>query len=211
MARYIGPSCRLCRAEGKRLFLKGERCKTDKCAINKKRPLPGKDLKFRPKKPTDYKVQLREKQRLRRSYGILERQFQKTFDKALRMPGKTGENLFALLEQRLDNVAFRLRFASSRAQARQFVLHGHILVNGKRVNIPSYSVRPGDVITVHTKFRQNKILLGAMAEYEKSGIMPWLSLNVDSFEGKLEHVPQRQEITDMIDIREQLVVELYSK
>lgn len=211
MARYIGPTCRLCRAEGKRLFLKGERCKTDKCAINKKRPAPGKDPKYRAKKPSDYAIQLREKQKLRRSYGLLERQFQKTFEMALRMPGKTGENLFVLLERRLDNVVYRLRFATSRAQARQLVLHGHILVNGKRVNIPSYSLRPGDVITVHPKYRQNKVLLGALAEHEKSNIMPWLSLNVDAFEGKFEHIPQRQEITDMNDIREQLVVELYSK
>ncbi len=211
MARYTGPRCRLCRTESKRLFLKGDKCKSDKCPINRKRPLPGRDPKTRAKKQTDYAVQLREKQKLKKSYGLLEKQFKLTFEKALRMPGKTGENLFILLERRLDNIAFRLRFATSRSQARQVVLHGHIFVNGKRVNIPSYTVRAGDIISVHPAYRTNKVLLGALGEYQKSGVMSWLSLDVEKCEGKLNIVPQRQDITDMAEIREQLVVELYSK
>jgi small subunit ribosomal protein S4 len=211
MARYTGPRCRLCRTENKRLFLKGDKCKSDKCPINRKRMAPGKDPKTRAKKQSEYAVQLREKQKLKRSYGLMEKQFRLTFEKALRMPGKTGENLFGLLERRLDNVAFRLRFATSRSQGRQIVLHGHILVNGKRVNIPSYTVRPGDVITVHPGFRTNKVLLAALSEREKSGIAPWLTLDSEKAEGKFNIIPQRQDIVDMADIREQLVVELYSK
>lgn len=172
---------------------------------------PGKDPKVRAKKQSEYAVQLREKQKLKRSYGLMEKQFRLTFEKALRMPGKTGENLFALLERRLDNTAFRLRFATSRSQARQVVLHGHILVNGKRVNIPSYVVRPGDLISVHSGFRTNKVLLAALSEREKSGIVPWLSLDAEKAEGRFNIIPQRQDIVDMADIREQLVVELYSK
>ena len=211
MARYIGPRCRLCRTENKRLFLKGDKCKSDKCPVNRKRMAPGKDPKTRQKKQSDYAVQLREKQKLKRSYGLLEKQFKLPFETAMRMPGKTGENLFALLERRLDSVVYRLRFATSRSQARQVVLHGHILVNGKRVDVPSYQVKTGDTITVHQSYKTNKVLLAALAEYEKSGVMPWVSLDVDKLEGKFNVVPQRQDIVDMADIREQLVVELYSK
>ncbi|MBU0934201.1 MAG: 30S ribosomal protein S4 [Spirochaetes bacterium] len=211
MGRYTGPRCRLCRTENKRLFLKGDKCKSDKCPINRKRPAPGKDPKARAKKQSDYAVQLREKQKLKKSYGVMEKQFRLTFDKAARMAGKTGETLLTLLERRLDNVAYRLHFGTSRAQARQVVLHGHIHVNGKRVNIPSYIVKPGDIISVHQAYRTNKVLLGALGEYEKSGVVPWLSLDVEKCEGKFNVIPQRQDITDMADIREQLVVELYSK
>lgn len=211
MGRYTGPRCRLCRAEGKRLFLKGDKCKSDRCPINRKRVAPGKDPKTRAKKQSEYAVQMREKQKLKRSYGLMEKQFRLTFDKAQRMPGKTGENLFALLERRLDSVVFRLHFATSRSQARQVVLHGHILVNGKRVNVPSYQVRPGDMINVHPAYKTNKVLLASITEHEKSGVMPWLMLDVDKLEGKFNIVPQRQDIVDMADIREQLVVELYSK
>jgi small subunit ribosomal protein S4 len=211
MARYTGPRCRLCRTENKRLFLKGDKCKSDKCPVNRKRMAPGKDPKTRQKKQSEYAVQMREKQKLKRTYGLMEKQFRLTFDKALRMPGKTGENLFALLERRLDNVAFRLRFATSRSQARQVVLHGHVLVNGKRVNVPSFVVKPGDVITVHPSYKTNKVLLSSLGEREKSGIMPWLSLDAEKAEGKFNIIPQRQDIVDMADIREQLVVELYSK
>ncbi|MDX9957086.1 MAG: 30S ribosomal protein S4 [Clostridia bacterium] len=211
MARYTGPRCRLCRTENKRLFLKGDKCKSDKCPVNRKRMAPGKDPKTRQKKQSEYAVQLREKQKLKRTYGLMEKQFRLTFDKALRMPGKTGENLFALLERRLDNVAFRLRFATSRSQARQVVLHGHVLVNGKRVNVPSFIVKPGDVITVHPSYKTNKVLLASLGERERSGIMPWLSLDAEKAEGKFNIIPQRQDIVDMADIREQLVVELYSK
>lgn len=211
MGRYTGPRCRLCRTENKRLFLKGDKCKSDKCPINRKRPAPGKDPKARAKKQSDYAVQLREKQKLKKSYGLMEKQFRLTFDKAQRMPGKTGENLLTLLERRLDNVTYRLRFATSRAQARQVVLHGHVLVNGKKVDIPSYTLRTGDVVSIHPAYRSNKVLLGALGEYSKSGVMPWLSLDVDKCEGKFNVIPQRQDITDLADIREQLVVELYSK
>ncbi len=211
MARYTGPRCRLCRTENKRLFLKGDKCKSDKCPVNRKRMAPGKDPKTRQKKQSEYAVQMREKQKLKRTYGLMEKQFSLTFDKALRMPGKTGENLFALLERRLDNVAFRLRFATSRSQARQVVLHGHVLVNGKRVNVPSFVVKPGDVITVHPSYKTNKVLLASLGERERSGIMPWLSLDAEKAEGKFNIIPQRQDIVDMADIREQLVVELYSK
>lgn len=211
MARYIGPRCRLCRTENKRLFLKGDKCKSDKCPVNRKRMPPGKDPKTRQKKQSEYAVQLREKQKLKRSYGLLEKQFKLTFEKALRMPGKTGENLFALLERRLDSVVYRLRFATSRSQARQVVLHGHVLVNGKRVNVPSYQVKPGDSLTIHQSYKTNKVLLASLSEHEKSGVMPWLSLDVDKLEGKFNVIPQRQDIVDMADIREQLVVELYSK
>jgi small subunit ribosomal protein S4 len=172
---------------------------------------PGKDPKARAKKQSEYAVQMREKQKLKRSYGLMERQFKLTFEKAQRLAGKTGENLFALLERRLDSVVYRLRFATSRSQARQIVLHGHILVNGKRVDIPSFQVKPGDAITVHPSYKTNKVLLASITEHEKSGVMPWLSLDVDKLEGKFNLVPQRQDIVDMAEIREQLVVELYSK
>lgn len=211
MARYIGPTCRLCRVEQKKLFLKGSRCKSDKCPINRKALPPGKAPKSRPAKQSEYAIQLREKQRLKRSYGLMEAQFRKTFEEALREPGKTGENLFALLERRLDNVVYRLRFASSRAQARQLVLHGHILVNGKRVNVPSFEVKPGDAVTVHESGKKMAVVKDALQEYGRSGVMPWLEVEPDSMAGKFNSIPHRQDITDMADIREQLVVELYSK
>jgi len=211
MARYIGPTCRLCRVEQKKLFLKGSRCKSDKCPINRKALPPGKAPKSRPAKQSEYAIQLREKQRLKRSYGLMEAQFRKTFEEALREPGKTGENLFALLERRLDNVVYRLRFASSRAQARQLVLHGHILVNGKRVNVPSFEVKPGDAVTVHESGKKMAVVKDALQEYGRSGVMPWLEVEPDSMVGKFNSIPHRQDITDMADIREQLVVELYSK
>ena len=211
MARYTGPSCRLCRTEQKKLFLKGARCKSDKCPINRKALPPGKAPKSRPSKQSEYAVQLREKQRLKRTYGLMETQFRNTFEKALRMPGKTGENLFALLERRLDNVVYRLRFATSRAQARQLVLHGHVAVNGKRVNVASFSVKPGDQLTVLASGRKMNLVKDALQEVGRSGVMPWLEVDPDNMSGKFAAVPHRQDISDMADIREQLVVELYSK
>ncbi|MEN6364134.1 MAG: 30S ribosomal protein S4 [Rectinema sp.] len=211
MARYIGPVCRLCRTEQKKLFLKGNRCKSDKCPMNRKRLPPGKAPKARMGKKSDYAVQLREKQMLKRSYGLLEAQFRNTFEKALAMPGKTGENLFILLERRLDNVVYRLHFATSRAQARQFVLHGHIAVNGKRVNIGSYSVKAGDQIAVIGAAKKLDLVKNALQEVGRAGVMPWLEVNPDEMTGRLAAYPHRQDITDMADIREQLVVELYSK
>ena len=211
MARYTGPVCRLCRTEQKKLMLKGDRCKSDKCAINKKRAAPGKDPKARAGKRSDYGAQLREKQKLKRIYGMQERQFGLFFERALRMPGITGENLFALLERRLDNVVYRLRFAVSRSQSRQIVLHGHVKVNGKRVSIPSYLVRKDDVIEIEESSKNLAFIKDALKEYGKSGVMPWLHLDPDTMKGKFLVVPRRSDITDLADIKEQMIVELYSK
>jgi len=211
MARYTGPVCRLCRVEQKKLMLKGDRCKSDKCPINKKRAAPGKDPKLRPGKRSDYGVQLREKQKLKRIYGMQEKQFHLFFERALRMPGITGENLFVLLERRLDNVIYRLRFASSRKQARQVVLHGHVMVNGKKVSIPSYMVKPEDEICIREGSRNLIIFKDALKEYGKSGVMPWLSLDPDLMKGKFLASPRRSDITDLGDIKEQMIVEFYSK
>jgi small subunit ribosomal protein S4 len=211
MARYTGPVCRLCRAEQKKLMLKGDRCKSDKCPINRKRPAPGKDPKARAGKRSDYGVQLREKQKLRRIYGMQEKQFALFFERALRMPGITGENLFVLLERRLDNVVYRLRFASSRSQARQIVLHGHVAVNGRRVNVPSYLVRSEDEIAIREGSKGLVVIKEALREFGKSGVMPWLHLDPDAMKGTFLALPRRSDITDLADIKEQMIVEYYSK
>jgi small subunit ribosomal protein S4 len=192
-------------------MLKGDRCKSDKCPINKKRPAPGKDPKARAGKRSDYGMQLREKQRLKRIYGMQEKQFSLFFERALHMPGITGENLFVLLERRLDNVVYRLRFASSRSQARQIVLHGHVTVNGKRVNVPSYLVRAEDEIAIGETSKNLLVVKDSLKEFGKSGVMPWLSLDPDAMKGKFLTAPRRNDITDLADIKEQMVVELYSK
>jgi small subunit ribosomal protein S4 len=173
--------------------------------------LPGKDPRARAKKPTDYGLQLREKQKLKRTYCMLEKQFKLTFDEAARIPGKTGENLIMLLEQRLDNVVFRLHFASSRNQAAQMVNHGHIFVNGKRVSIPSYRLRPGDVVSVGPSGQKMIMIKENLKEYTKSGVCQWLSLDVDAMKGTFVAVPRRSEVTELEKINEQLVVELYSR
>jgi len=211
MARYRGAVCRLCRTEQKKLMLKGYRCRSDKCAMNRNRGFPGKDPRGRPKKPTDYRIQLREKQKLRRIYGMLENQFRIFFERALSMSGITGENLFVLLEKRLDNVVYRLRIASSRAQARQLVLHRHIMVNGKTVNIPSYQVKVGDEIEVKDGSKKLSIIRDALKEFGRLGIMPWLELDIDTVKGKFLSTPRRSDITDLADIKEQMIVEFYSK
>jgi len=211
MARFTGAACRHCRTEQRKLMLKGERCKSDKCPINKKRAAPGKDPKIRPNKRSDYGLQLREKQKLKRIYGMVERQFRLTFEKALRAPGITGENLFGLLERRLDNVVYRLRFAVSRSQARQIVLHGHVRVNGKRVNIPSYLVRPEDTVEIGETSKNMVIIKEALKEFGKAGVMPWLHLDPDTMKGKFLAIPRRSDVTDLGDIKEQMIVELYSK
>jgi small subunit ribosomal protein S4 len=203
--------CRLCRAEGKKLMLKGDRCKSDKCAINRKRPAPGKDPKGRQGKRSDYGVQLREKQKLRRIYGMQEKQFNLFFQRALRMSGITGENLFVLLERRLDNVVYRLRFASSRSQARQLVLHGHITVNGRRVNVPSCLVKPLDIVEIREGSKNLVIIKEALKEFGKSGVMPWLQLDPDALKGTFLASPRRSDITDLADVKEQMIVEYYSK
>lgn len=211
MARYTGPLCRLCRAEQRKLFLKGDRCKSDKCPINKKRPMPGKDPKARIGKRSDYGTMLREKQKLKRTYCMLEKQFRLFFDRALRMPGISGENLIGLLESRLDNVVFRMHFAVNRNQARQIVQHGHVRVNGKPVNIPSYLVRPGDTVEIKETSKTLTVVKDALKEVSKSGVYPWLSVDEDGMKGTFVSVPRREDVTDLADIREQLVVELYSK
>ncbi|ADK80113.1 30S ribosomal protein S4 [Sediminispirochaeta smaragdinae] len=211
MARYVGPQCRLCRAEKTKLFLKGERCHTGKCPIAKKKNPPGKGPRFRARKMSDYGIQLREKQKLRRMYGLLEKQFKLTFVEAERLRGKTGENLIILLERRLDNVVYRLRFANSRKQARQLVSHGHILVNGKRVTIPSYVVRQGDEIEIREASKKMVVIKDALKEYTKSGVMPWIMLDPDAMKGSLSAIPRRNDVTDLSDVNEQLIVELYSR
>ncbi|MCL2277110.1 MAG: 30S ribosomal protein S4 [Treponema sp.] len=211
MARYTGPVCRMCRVEQKKLMLKGNRCKSDKCSMNKKRPAPGKDPKSRPGKRSDYGVQLREKQKLKRIYGMVEKQFRLFFDRAHRMPGITGENLFILLERRLDNVVYRMRFATSRSQARQLVLHGHVCVNGEKITIPSYIVKPENEISIANASRNMTIIKEALKEYGKSGVMPWLTLDPDAMKGVFVASPRRSDITDLGDIKEQMIIELYSK
>ena len=180
MGRYTESVCRLCRAEDKKLFLKGERCHGGKCPVTKKRPAPGKEPRWRSRrKRSNYGVQLREKQRLKRIYGMLEAQFRKTFEKAERMAGKTGDNLISLLESRLDNMVYRMRFASSRNQARQLVSHGHVCVNGKRVTIPSYVVRENDTVEIHDRSKKLMVIKEALKEYTRSGVSPWLEVAVE--------------------------------
>ena len=211
MARYTGPVCRLCRTEGTKLCLKGERCNSDKCPMNKKRPAPGKDPKARAGKRSEYGVQLREKQKIKRIYGVQEKQFHLTFDRALRMSGITGENLIRLLECRLDNVVFRMHFASCRNQARQIVTHRHVLVNGRIVNIPSYQVKPGDVIEIKENSKKLAVIQNGLKEVSKSGTAPWINVDVDAVKGTFVQYPRREEVTDLSNVKEQLVVELYSK
>lgn len=209
MARYTGSVCRLCRRENNKLFLKGDRCYTDKCAIERRNYAPGQHGQRRTK-VSDYGVQLREKQKLKRTYGLVEKQFRAYFDKAERMKGVTGENLLVLLERRLDSMVYRLGFATSRSESRQLVRHGHFKVNGRRVNIPSYLVRPGDVIELREKSREiariNESLDGVM----RRGVPSWLDLQRDAFKGTVKTLPVREELTTPA-FQEQLVVELYSK
>lgn len=195
------------------MFLKGERCRSGKCPLNDPRSTgtPGSDPRARRRKQTNYGLQLREKQKLKRTYGMLEKQFKKTFEEAARMPGKTGETLISLLESRLDNVVFRLHFASSRAQAAQFVNHGHIRVNGKRVDIPSYRLKAGDEVSVGPQGQKMAIIKENLEEYSKSGVNAWLNLDPDTMKGTFVAVPRRSEVTELEKINEQLVVELYSK
>ncbi len=211
MARNIGPQCRLCRTEKKRLNLKGERCTGPKCPITKKRTAPGKGPRVRAAKMSDYGLQLREKQKLKRTYGMLEKQFKLFFTRADRMKGKTGDNLIILLERRLDNIVYRMRFASSRSQARQLVSHGHIKVNGKKVTISSYIVREGDVIEVNDKSRNLVVFKDSLKEYTKSGVYPWIDVDPDTMRGTVKALPLRGDVDDLSDLNEQLIVELYSR
>ncbi len=208
MARYCDSVCRICRREALKLFLKGDRCYTDKCAIDRRGYPPGQHGQNR-SKPSNYGVQLREKQKIRRMYGMLERQFRNYFHKASRLKGNTGLNLLVLLERRLDNVAYRLGFGASRNDARQLVLHGHIRVNGKRVDLPGYHVKVGDVVSVGEKSRETARVRTALDAVERRGVPAWLELNKETFAGSVRSFPGRDELT--MPMQEQLVVELYSK
>ncbi|MBQ3553857.1 MAG: 30S ribosomal protein S4 [Clostridia bacterium] len=208
MARYTGAVCRLCRREGQKLFLKGERCYSDKCAINRRKYAPGMHGQSR-KKLSEYGLQLREKQKARRYYGVLESQFAKYFEMAEKKQGITGENLLTILESRLDNVVYRMGFGMSRPEARQLVMHGHFEVNGKKVDIPSYLVSVGDVITIREKSRSSE-KIKAILEATSGKIIPkWLDVNHDAAEGKVIAAPQRDDID--LELEEHLIVELYSK
>jgi small subunit ribosomal protein S4 len=208
MARYNGPVCRLCRREGMKLFLKGERCYTEKCAIEKRNVPPGQHGRSRKQKLVGYGVQLREKQKVKRIYGVLEDQFRLYFQQAERTRGITGETLLQLLERRLDNAVYRLGFATSRPQARQLVRHGHFQVNGRKVDIPSYSVKVGDVVAVRESSRANASILHAVEEVKGRGVPEWLSLD-GAMGGRVVSVPTREQIN--LPVQEQLIVELYSK
>ena len=209
MARYVGPACRLCRREGMKLFLKGERCYGEKCAIERRNVPPGQHGKGRRAKLLGYGLQLREKQKVKRMYGVLERQFRRYFEKADRKKGVTGETLLQLLEQRLDNVVYRLGFATSRPQARQLVRHGHFTVNGKRADIPSFSVRAGDLVAVRAGSVKNPAIVYATEEVKGRGIPEWLELDGEKLTARLAAVPTREQLN--LPLQEQLIVELYSK
>lgn len=209
MARYSGPVCRLCRREGSKLFLKGSRCLSDKCAIERRNYPPGQHGRRRGRRPSDYQVQLRQKQKVKRIYGVFERQFRKYFKEAAQRRGITGEALLIGLERRLDNVVYRTGLALSRAHARQIVRHGHIQVNGGRVDIPSYQTSQGDVIAVAPGSKKN-IEIKMAAENATAVERPnWLQADLDSLEGRVVQLPTRADLD--IDIQEQLIVELYSK
>ncbi|MEE8574648.1 MAG: 30S ribosomal protein S4 [Thermodesulfobacteriota bacterium] len=208
MARYTGSVCKVCRREGLKLFFKGDRCYTDKCSFDRRSYGPGQHGHSKGK-VSEYALQLREKQKVKRTYGLMETQFSNTFKKAEREKGITGERLLSLLEKRLDNVAYRLGFASSRSQARMLVTQGHLQVNGKRVNIPSYSVSLNDVITVADKSRKVGYFTQSLETVDRRGVPEWLSLDKDQFKGVVMRLPERDDIT--MPITEQLIVELYSK
>ena len=208
MARYRGASCRLCRREDLKLFLKGERCYTDKCAVERKKYAPGQHGRMR-SKFSDYGNQLREKQKVKRVYGILEKQCRKYFRKASRQRGITGENFLVFLERRLDNVVFRLGFANTRNEARQLVSHRHFMVNGRPVNIPSYSLKQGDTIELREKSKKITRIIESLESVERRGVPRWLELDKEHLKGKLSELPTREEITT--PIQEQLVVELLSR
>jgi len=208
MARYIGPVCRLCRREGEKLFLKGEKCAKNSCPVSKRPTAPGQHGTSR-KKLSEYGQQLREKQKAKRIYGVLEKQFRMYFDEAVRIKGITGENLLKLLELRLDNVVYRMGLGRSRTEARQVVRHNLITVNGKRVNIPSYQVKVGDVIQVRDKSRSLDRFKEILAVTDRKAVPEWLSSDHSELKGLINAVPTREQITT--DVRETLIVELYSK
>lgn len=209
MARYIGPSCKLCRREGDKLFLKGIRCNSDKCAFDRRKFSPGEHGRGFRKKISDYGIHLREKQKARRIYGMLERQFRKYFSIAEKQAGVTGENLLQLLERRLDNVVYRMGFAPSRSSARQIIRHGHILVNGKKVDIPSYLLKPNQEISIKEKSRSLSLISDALEASSDVSKYEWLETNKDNYTGRFVSIPTRDVIP--VDIDDRLIVEFYSK
>jgi small subunit ribosomal protein S4 len=208
MARYRGPACRLCRREAQKLFLKGDRCYSEKCSVERRAYPPGQHGQGRPRF-SDYGVQLREKQKVKRMYGLVEKQFAQTVARASRMRGRSGENLLSLLERRLDNVVFRMGFATSRSEARQLVKHGHFLLNGQKATIPSLSVKPGMKIQVREKSREIARIAGALETLEGRAVPQWIEIDKEQFEGTVKALPVREDIT--MPIEEQLIVELYSR
>jgi len=210
LARYTGPSCRLCRRERLKLFLKGERCYSEKCAVDRREYPPGQHGQSRKKyKYSDYDAQLREKQKVKRIYGVMEQQFRGYFEEANRQKGITGENLLLILERRLDNMVYRMGFASSRNEARQLIRHNHFEVNGKRVNIPSYLMRAGDVIELKEKSRKIAKVQESLEGSSRRGVPRWLEVDKDNLKGKVVALPAREELT--MPINEQIIVEFYSK
>jgi len=209
VAKYTGPSCRLCRREGEKLFLKGEKCFSSKCPVESRAFPPGQHGQRRRNRPSDYAGQLREKQKLRRVYGLLEKQFRLYYKEAARRKGATGERLLQLLESRLDNVVCRMGFAASRAEARQLVRHNGITVNGRKTNIPSFQVSPEDVVAVAEKARSQSRIQSALEMAQQRGIPDWVDLDASKFTGVFKRVPDRADLP--ADINENLVVELYSK
>jgi small subunit ribosomal protein S4 len=210
MARYIGPVCRQCRREGMKLFLKGERCHSEKCAIEKRNFVPGQHGKDRKAKLVGYGLQLREKQKARRYYGVLETQFRNAFEKAALQKGITGDNLLSGLERRMDSVIYRMGFATSRAQARQVVRHGHIQMNGRKIDIPSALVKVGDVVEVREPSRKNPTILAARDATAHAPAPNWIEVDRDALRGRITGLPKREELVQ-IQLNEQLIVELYSK
>jgi small subunit ribosomal protein S4 len=208
MARYLGSACRLCRREGTKLFLKGDRCFSEKCAIERRAYPPGMHGQGRARF-SDYGVQLREKQKVKRMYGLLEKQFRSTFDKASGMKGRAGENLLMLLERRLDNVVFRMGFATSRNEARQLIKHSHFILDGRKVSTPSILVKPGQKVGLREKSKKVTRIVGALDALEGRSLPQWLEIEKDALEGTIVQLPTREDITIPID--EQLIVELYSR
>jgi small subunit ribosomal protein S4 len=209
LARYTDSSCRLCRREGLKLFSKGDRCYSEKCSFERRDYVPGDHGQMHKKQRSDYGVQLREKQKLKRMYGLLEKQFKGYFEKADKQKGITGTNLLVLLERRMDNMAFRMGFANSRIEARQLISHGHFLVNGKAVNIPSYLLKAGDEVCVKEGSRKVTRIMGAIETVVRRGVPHWLELDKDNFKATIKMLPVREDLT--MPVQEQLVVELYSK
>lgn len=209
MARYTGSVCRLCRRENMKLFLKGDRCFSDKCAFDRRGYPPGQHGERRGRKISDYGIQLREKQKVKRMYGLTEKQFRLFFQRANRQKGITGTNLLVLLERRLDNSVYRMGFVNSRTQGRHLVRHNHFTVNGKKVNIPSYLIKPGDVVEVREKSRKIQTISDALDAVVRRGVPQWIDLEKDAFKGTVKGLPVREDLT--MPIQEQLIVELYTK